>query len=88
MTESPHSVSPDLDDDEESHGRSAPPGPWSNKGRAFVYGADDDAEGEQEGSAGFYEIGKYSNGGGSGGANGGRGGQVEMVSLFCMCPWL
>ena len=71
----------DLDDDDERHGGGSDPlsgvGPWSDKGRAFVYGGDGDLDDDEERQRGvaqdFYNIGKHV------GSNG--NGQIEMVSI-------
>lgn len=79
---------PDLDDDEEVHGATGSGfkntnGPWSDRGRPYVYGEEDgDGDGPGEG---YYDVGSNSrNGGGSNGKNAGVDGtdeyNVEMVS--------
>lgn len=85
---------PDLDDDEEVHGSASGAtgsgfkntnGPWSDRGRPYVYGQDDgDGDGPGEG---FYDVGsafRGSNGGGNGknaGVDGTDEYNVEMVSM-------
>ena len=68
-------------------------GPWSDRGRPYVYGEEDgDGPGE-----GYYDVGSNSRGGGGGGGSNGRNAgadgtdeyNVEMVSafkiVFCTC---
>lgn len=77
-----------MDDDDEVHGatgggfKQRSPGPWSDRGRPYVYGDDDN---DEPGGEGYYDVGANSrNGGGSNGRNAGADGtdgyDIELVS--------
>jgi hypothetical protein len=77
----------DLDDDFELHGSTHGANTntaWSDKGRAYVYGDDEEERQEERGSAGsvgYYDVGRH-----AGNASSNGSGQVEMVRAMFRSP--